>query len=86
MSVLVKDMEMPRSCCMCWLSSHDLCLACGKDAEDWFEGRPSYCPLVEIPENSYLIVGTGKFSREPDDTAEERTKAVLKLLNEVRRG
>lgn len=85
MSILIKDMQMPKNCCTCLASSHDMCLINGKDAEDWFEGRPSYCPLIELPENSYLIVGTGKFSREPDDTAEERTKAVLEVLNETRR-
>ena len=85
MSILIKDMQMPKNCCICQFSSHDMCLINGKDAEDWFKERPSYCPLIELPENSYLIVGTGKFSSEPDDTAEERTKAVLEVLNETRR-
>lgn len=40
---------------MCWLSSHDFCLVCGKDAEDWFEERPSYCPLIELPDHGDLV-------------------------------
>ncbi len=55
MSVLVKGVDMPENCCICWFSSHDMCLVCGKDADDWLEERPEYCPLVEIPDHGDLI-------------------------------
>lgn len=55
MSVLIKGMKMPENCCICWFSSHDMCLVCGKDADDWLEERPGYCPLIEVPDHGDLI-------------------------------
>jgi hypothetical protein len=53
--IYIKGMEMPKNCCICPFSSHDMCLLCKRDAEDWFENRPEYCPLVEVPDHGDLI-------------------------------
>lgn len=55
MSILIKGAKMPNNCCSCQLSSHDMCLLCGKDADDWLESRPEYCPLIELPDHGDLI-------------------------------
>lgn len=49
MSVLIKDMEMPTSCCDCFLR---------KDCNEiiiWSKRRPKKCPLVEVPSHGRLI-------------------------------
>lgn len=53
--IYIKGMEMPKNCCICHFSSHDMCLLCKRDAEDWFENRPEYCPLIELPDHGDLI-------------------------------
>lgn len=53
--IYIKGAKMPNNCCSCQLSSHDMCLLCGKDADDWLESRPEYCPLIELPDHGDLI-------------------------------
>lgn len=55
MSVLIKGMEMPSSCSLCFFAIHDMCVATGKDAEDWWTERPEYCPLISVPPHGRLI-------------------------------
>lgn len=52
--VLIKDMEMPKTCGHCRLTDYDVC-ACkvsGKKLSAWkvssCVGRPKDCPLVEV--------------------------------------
>lgn len=66
MSVLIKDMEMPKECHECpmemfYINCGDTrCRATNKLlAEDYrvipFSGRPDWCPLVEVPAHGNLI-------------------------------
>ena len=56
MAILIKGMEMPKNCCACLLSSHDMCLVNHEDADDWFENRPPHCPLIELPPHGRLMI------------------------------
>lgn len=52
MSVLVKGIEMPKNCADCLLEyTYDgyNCRIVEKAASWGLEGRPSWCPLVELP-------------------------------------
>ena len=52
MSILIRDMEMPKSCYRCPMANDDfyLCGATEKYLEnDSEERRPDWCTLVEIP-------------------------------------
>ena len=75
MSVLVKDMEMPKECRECpmceyyeitgntWCKSAD-----GLLAENYkpisFDGIPEWCPLVELPEKHGDLIDRGKLLRD----------------------
>lgn len=59
MSVIVKGMKMPETCCQCewheyYGGDYDWCHACRKmgiiPTEDAETGRRKDCPLVELPE------------------------------------
>ena len=57
MSILIKNMEMPKSCNECILEIEE---ACGLKAEpipDYWSrlDRPSWCPLIEIKPHGDLI-------------------------------
>lgn len=56
MAVMIKDMEMPERCCVC-CCSNELYDRCGVNNgklsfDDWYEHRPSWCPLVEVTDFS----------------------------------
>lgn len=59
MSVLVRGMEMPTSCGECRMSNGISCYAAAPDTEDIvverIDDRPSWCPLVPVPEHGRLI-------------------------------
>ena len=66
MSVIIKDMKMPEDCRVCPMQIYDSysgetkCRAIDKIlAEDYktipFDGRPEYCPLIELPPHVRLI-------------------------------
>ena len=66
MSVIIKDMKMPEDCRVCPMQIYDSysgetkCRAIDKIlAEDYktipFDGRPEWCPLIEIPEDARMI-------------------------------
>ena len=74
--VYIKGMEMPKNCCICHFSSHDMCLLCKRDAEDWFENRPEYCPLVEVPDHGDLI------DRDAPDKPKQISAEFAKLMRE----
>lgn len=61
MSILIKDMEMPRHCGLCPLSHWnqlDILTGCElhnryvpkSDKEFWEKDRPNWCPLIEVPD------------------------------------
>ena len=69
MSVIVKNMEMPKNCKDCPFSDHEAwCLIPGSWRERYYcpdDERSEYCPLIELPPHGRLIdiksVEDGKF-------------------------
>lgn len=61
MSVLIKDMEMPTSCESCPCKTSDAFGGLGCQTTGYIplrkanQGRPDWCPLVEIPPHGRLI-------------------------------
>lgn len=68
MSVLIKGMEMPKSCVECPCCRHDnwngatahqcnvSLITFGAEDEKWlYNTRPNWCPLVKIPPHGRLI-------------------------------
>ena len=53
--IYIKGMEIPSSCSLCFFAVHDMCVVTGKDAEDWWETRPEYCPLVPAKDLAEII-------------------------------
>lgn len=53
MAILIPDMEMPGTCSRC-SCANELYERCGVNDsvlsfDDWYERRPDWCPLVEVP-------------------------------------
>ena len=59
MSVLIKGMEMPTSCADCRLMADGWCYSVGLEQREKISTvkRPTWCPLVEIPQHGRLIDG-----------------------------
>ncbi len=59
MSVLIKGMEMPKSCIFCELYDADYywCRAAKKEYHETIENKahPDWCPLVSVPPHGRLI-------------------------------
>lgn len=59
MSVLIKGMEMPKSCADCPCGSVFAgfkCMACGKQFDKYpLENRMDWCPLVSVPPHGRCI-------------------------------
>ena len=57
MSVLIKGMKMPSSCHECVAGFGMSCFVCPpeEDGECPDKGRPSWCPLIELPPHGRLI-------------------------------
>ena len=58
MSILIKGMEMPQNCDNCLFDNSIWCLLNPKSADmiyDIADGRPKWCPLIEIPPHGRLI-------------------------------
>lgn len=55
MSVLIKGMEMPKTCIMCWLSP--ICPVWVKEVSRYkgYDNRLPDCPLVEVSPHGRLI-------------------------------
>ena len=52
MSILIKDMEIPKNCVECKLSDHISPTECpiySIEKGDYWDKRYKYCPLVEVP-------------------------------------
>jgi len=56
MSVLIKNMEMPKNCQKCWLYIEGACYAKGyRDYRLIMDtAKPDDCPLVELPPHGRL--------------------------------
>lgn len=53
MSVIVKGMDMPKTCNGCWSfdpesETHGACMAALQIAHDTDKGKPDWCPLEEV--------------------------------------
>lgn len=59
MSIMIKDMEMPKTCKECPFSDHEAwCLIPGDWRERYYipkDERSKYCPLIELPPHGRLI-------------------------------
>lgn len=59
MSVIIKGMEMPKTCKECPFSDHEAwCLIPGDWRERYYmpkDERSKYCPLIELPPHGRLI-------------------------------
>lgn len=88
MSILIKDMEMPKSCAGCALyrfgctmegKCWNVCAASGKDLDNPFGiGIPVWCPLVSVPEPHGKLIDV--------DAADEDAYDELELANTYRTG
>lgn len=73
MSVLIKDMDMPRGCAACplWARCYEVFAA----QERFIDERPEWCPLVEVPtphgrliDADYLLAMVEEYIEEYDAT------------------
>ena len=74
MSILIKDMEMPKSCYRCPMANDDfyLCGATEKYLEnDSEERRPDWCPLVEIPTPHGRLIDADAVNKAMDERIEK---------------
>ena len=64
MSVLIKGMEMPKTCTMCWLSP--ICPVWVKEVSKHkgYDDRLSDCPLVEVPTPHGRLIDEDKLMRD----------------------
>ena len=73
MSVLIKEMKMPSECRKCFMMDYGImtgetyCKVNGKTlAESYrpieFDGRPDWCPLVELPEKHGRLIDADAFA------------------------
>ena len=84
MSVLIKGLKMPKECRECKMLTYYSTSGCSMCdiaekalARNFkpipFDGRPDWCPLVEIPEPHGTLIdrdalNIGEYEREDDDT------------------
>lgn len=91
MSILIKGGKMPKNCDKCFLSSSMglRCDAANKSlATDTYPKRPSWCPLVEVPEPHGRLIDADELEAILSglgDRAYRRTKGTImdaqKFLN-----
>ena len=57
MSVYIPGMEMPTSCAACPCSYDNQCAVTNQypTYEEWYESKPTWCPLVPVPDHGRLI-------------------------------
>lgn len=71
MSILIKGMEMPKSCvgdgyqnhCPCYCSEIGYCQAVDRDEHEYIDilvlmnkTKPDWCPLIPVPPHGRLII------------------------------
>lgn len=99
MSVLIKGMKMPSGCRWCKMT--DYCINTGRTwcfpakillADDYkpigFNGRPEWCPLVEIPEKHGRLIDADELKGQyPHDSDWEypvnTNEYVVETINEA---
>ena len=83
MSILIKGMEMPKSCYDCPAECEDYICGITKGGCTWAE-RPPHCPLVPISPHGRLIDADalyGTFEASKDETIGHTTFKETVLLN-----
>lgn len=84
MSVLVKDMDMPKCCIECSCCRHDnwngetahqcnvSLITFSAEDENWiYDQRPNWCPLVEIPTPHGRLIDTDAVNKAMDERIEK---------------
>ena len=85
MSVLIKGMEMPKSCDDCRLNNGISCYAVPEYTEDGVVGRtddrPEWCPLVPVPPHGRLIdeseIDLSKYEKAAHDALHNGKGSIL---------
>jgi hypothetical protein len=57
MSILIKNMKMPKTCYDCKCLTDYGCVFVGAVGSGWGDKRSGYCPLIELPTHGRLIDG-----------------------------
>ena len=76
MSVLIKDMEMPKACGLCPFDDYGYCTRAKRySGGSATHGRASFCPLAELPEkHGRLIDADALIAKYGDWYTEEGTE------------
>jgi len=93
MGVYVKDMKMPEDCRECemqvyysflgrtWCKSANIILADNYKPIP-FDGRPTWCPLVEVPEPHGRLIDADKLFRDIEWDDIENAQTVIEAEGE----
>lgn len=77
MSILIKDMEIPKNCVECKLSDHISPTECpiySIEKGDYWDKRYKYCPIVEVPTPHGRMIDADAF-------VEDLTNSAYKVWN-----
>ena len=102
MSILIKGMRMPENCIKCPMQFGGMCYVMPAEVDEsrvaptveeaWKQGKPDWCPLVEIPEpHGDLIdrdaLGVGEYERKDYDsgTLEISLGGLLDIYHKVKK-
>jgi len=55
--IYIKGLKMPTACCACPCNYDNVCAITNKypTFEEWYEIKPSWCPLVPVPDHGRLV-------------------------------
>lgn len=87
MSVLIKGMDMPKRCVDCPIYFAGLCSLKLNGGRCPLDGRPDWCPLVDVPTPHGKLVDVDDFLKILDVNIEidgrENAERVTTALNEI---
>lgn len=77
MSILIKGMRMPENCIKCPMQFGGMCYVMPAEVDEsrvaptvedaWKQGKPDWCPLVEIPEPHGRLIDGDALQCKVDD-------------------
>ena len=81
MSILIKGMTMPKNCSDCPCFDDFGYYTCNLDDEhrDVYNGRPEWCPLVELPEKHGRLIDGDELFRQMN-TAIAMMSGMMKVI------
>ena len=82
MSVVIPGMEMPKNCweCPCFVSDGWFCNL-DDEYRDVCDGRPDWCPLVELPKKHGRLFDSNEVKKVLDDLPDSEDKwSAIALL------